>query len=73
MLAACLSPGAISESSSSHLLPSEASKEPKPVTFPLGRSSRGDEAVGDGIASVHKDDRDHLRFSLEGNGRRGRG
>src|SRR6516165_12776652 len=40
MIAARLSPGAISESSSSHFPPSEASKVAKPVTFPLGRSSR---------------------------------
>ena len=39
-MAARLSPGAISESSSSHLPPSEASKRAKPVTFPLARSSR---------------------------------
>jgi hypothetical protein len=36
MIAARLSPGAISESSSSHLPPSEASKLAKPVMFPPG-------------------------------------
>ena len=40
MIAARLSPGAISESNSSHLPPSEASPVAKPVTFPLGRLSR---------------------------------
>ena len=40
MAVARLSPGAISESSSSHLPPRVASKVSKPVTFPLGRSSR---------------------------------
>jgi hypothetical protein len=40
MIAARLSPGAISESSSSHLPPSEGSYKAKPVTFPLGRLSR---------------------------------
>ena len=35
-----MSPGAISESSSSHLPPSEASKLAKPVMFPPGWSSR---------------------------------
>jgi hypothetical protein len=35
-----LSPGATSESSSSHLPPSEASKPAKPVTFPPGWLSR---------------------------------
>jgi len=39
MIAVRLRPGAISESSSSHLPASEASKAAKPVTFPLGRSS----------------------------------
>jgi DNA-binding CsgD family transcriptional regulator len=41
MIAARLSPGAISESSSSHLPPSEASKPPKPVMFPPGWLRRG--------------------------------
>src|SRR6516164_10758201 len=41
MIAARLSPGAISESSSSHLAPSEASKLAKPVMFPPGWLSRG--------------------------------
>src|SRR6266436_1208277 len=41
MIAARLSPGAISESSSSHLPPRGACKKEKPVVFPLGRSSRG--------------------------------
>jgi hypothetical protein len=41
MIAARLRPGAISESSSSHLPPTEGSKPPKPVVFPLGRSTRG--------------------------------
>jgi hypothetical protein len=40
MIAARFSPGAISESNSSHLPPSEASKAAKPVAFPPGRSSR---------------------------------
>jgi hypothetical protein len=39
MIAARLSPGAISESSSSHLPTSEASKTAKPVMFPPGRLS----------------------------------
>src|SRR5262249_19892124 len=40
MIAARLSPGAISESSSSHLPPSVVSKLAKPVTFPPGWLSR---------------------------------
>jgi hypothetical protein len=40
MIAARLSLGAISESSSSHLPPSEASKVAKPVMFPPGWLSR---------------------------------
>jgi hypothetical protein len=51
MMAACLSPGAISESSSSHLPPSEASKKAKPVTFPPGRSSRGTMPLATGSAN----------------------
>jgi hypothetical protein len=41
MIAARFSPGAISESSSSHLPPSEALRAAKPVAFPPGRLSRG--------------------------------
>ena len=41
MIAARLSPGAISESSSSHLPASEGSKRAKPVVFPPGWFSRG--------------------------------
>jgi two-component system, cell cycle response regulator DivK len=41
MMAARLSLGAISESSSIHLPPNEASRLANPVTFPFGRSSRG--------------------------------
>ena len=44
MMAARLSPGAISESSSSHLPPSEASKTAKPVTD-LMRPIRANQAV----------------------------
>src|SRR5215472_3816563 len=41
MITARLSPGAISESNSSHLPPSEASpRSAKPVMFPVGRSGR---------------------------------
>jgi hypothetical protein len=40
MIAARVRPGAISESNSSHLPPSVASKLAKPVMFPLGWSSR---------------------------------
>ena len=61
MIAARFSPGAISESSSSHLPASVASKRAKPVTFPRGRSSR------DGIAHVRKDDRDRPRRPQGGN------
>src|SRR6516164_8116324 len=37
MMAARFTPGAISESSSSHLPPSEGSQKPKPVMFPFIR------------------------------------
>ena len=45
-----------------------ASKLAKPVTFPPGRSSRATMPLATG--SLHKDDRDRLRFRLEGNGPR---
>jgi hypothetical protein len=54
MMVARLSPGAISESSSSHLLPSVASKLAKPVTFPLGRSSRATMPPATGSATFAK-------------------
>ena len=41
MIAARLSPGAISESNSSHLPASAGSEAAKPVTFPPGWLSRG--------------------------------
>ena len=31
----------------------------------------GDDAAGDGVGDVHKDDRDRPRLQLDGNGRRG--
>ena len=54
MMAARLSPGAISESSSSHLPPSEASLLAKPVMFPPGRSSRGTMLLATGSATFAK-------------------
>jgi hypothetical protein len=54
MTAARLRSGAISESSSSHLPPSEASKLAKPVVFPLGRSSRGTMPLATGSAAFKK-------------------
>ena len=53
-MAARLSPGAISESSSSHLPASEASRLAKPVIFPLGRSSRGTRPLATGSAEIVK-------------------
>ena len=54
MMAARLSPGAFSESSSSHLPPSEASKTAKPVMFPPGRSSRGTRPMATGSPALAK-------------------
>ena len=54
MIAARLRPGAISESSSSHLPPSEASRPAKPVAFPPGRSSRGTMPLATGSPPVVK-------------------
>ena len=71
MIPARLSPGAISESSSIHLPYSDASKRPKPVTFPPGWLSPWDDAAGDGLDHVRKDDRDRPCLPLEGCGRQG--
>jgi hypothetical protein len=72
MNAARFRPGAISDSSSSHLPPSEGSKgEAGDVPARLVESR--DETAGDGIAHVHKDDRDRPHLSLDGNGRHGSG
>jgi hypothetical protein len=54
MIAARLSPGAISESSSSHLPPSVASKRPKPVMFPPGWLSRETMPVATGSVPFTK-------------------
>jgi hypothetical protein len=54
MNAARFKPGAISESSSSHLPPSEASLLAKPVAFPLGRSSRATMLLTTGSATFAK-------------------
>src|SRR6516162_8709609 len=70
MIAARFRPGANSESSSSHLPPSEGSEPPKPVMFPLGRSSRATMPLATGSFRARKDDRDRPRLPLEGNGYR---
>ena len=54
MIAARFSPGAISESSSSHLSPNEASKLAKPVVLPLGRSSRATMPLTTGSLAIVK-------------------
>src|SRR5262249_16489818 len=72
MMAARLSPGAISESSSSHLPPSEASLVAKPVMFPPGRLSRGTMPLATGSPTLANTDRDRPRIALDGSGHRGR-
>jgi hypothetical protein len=54
MMPARFRPGAISESSSSHLLPSVASKVAKPVMFPPGWLSRGTMPLATGSAPPAK-------------------
>jgi hypothetical protein len=54
MMAARLSPGAISDSSSSHLPVIEGSKLAKPVMFAPGRSSRGTRPLATGSATAAK-------------------
>jgi hypothetical protein len=69
MIAARLSPGAISLkplTSQRRFQDGEAGGVPAWAVEPP------DEATGDGVAHVHKDDRDRARLSLEGNGRGGR-
>jgi hypothetical protein len=53
MIAARLSPGAISESSSSHLPGSVGSSRAKPVKFPPGWLSRGTAETVELLASAH--------------------
>jgi len=72
MIATRLSPGAISESNSSHLPPSVGSKRAKPVVVPTRAVESRDNAAGDGVAHVRKDDRDRPRFPLDGDGLQGR-
>ena len=71
MIAARLSPGAISESSSSHLPPSVAFQVGEAGDVPARAVEPRDDAAGDGVGHGHKDDRDRLRLPLEGSGRRG--
>ena len=71
MMAARLSPGAISESNSSQLPPIAPSKLAKPVVFPLRTVEAWDDAAGDGIAHAHEDNRDRPRLPLDGSGPRG--
>src|SRR6516164_4487349 len=54
MIAARLSPGAISESSSSHLPPKVGSKMAKPVMFPPGWLSRGTMPLATGSPRLAK-------------------
>ena len=71
MIAARLSPGVISESSSSHLPAIEASKPPKPVMFTPGWLRRGTIPLATGVGHARKDDRDRPRLPLDGSGHRG--
>src|SRR5215813_5778311 len=67
MIATRLSPGAISESSSQRgLVEGEAGDVSTRAIEPL------DDAAGDGVAHVRKDDRYRPRLPLDGNGRHGR-
>src|SRR5215472_1808225 len=54
MMAARLRPGAISDSSSNHLPPSEASWMAKPVMFPPGWLSRGTMPLATGSVTFAK-------------------
>jgi len=54
MIAARLSPGAISESSSSRFPANEISEVAKPVMFPPGRSNRGTMPLATGSFALAK-------------------
>ena len=71
MIAARLRPGAISESSSSHLPPSEASLVGEAGDVPTRAIEPRDDAPYDGVARGRKDDWDRPRLLLDGDGRRG--
>src|SRR6516162_8476089 len=71
MMAARLSPGAISESSSSHLPPSEAFAGGKAGGISTRAVEPRNDAAGDGVGPHCKDDRDRPGLPLDGNGRSG--
>ena len=65
MIAARLTPGAISVSNSSHLPASDASWPMKPVMFPPGTGQARNEAIADRVGDGRKYDRDRPRLPLE--------
>src|SRR5271166_1511066 len=70
MLAARLTPGAISVSNSSHLLPISATSPMNPVSARAGQARN--EPGADRVADDHKYDRDRPRLPLECSGHRSR-
>ena len=70
MMAARLSPGTISESSSSHLPPRAGFQKGEAREVAIWMIEPRDDAAGDGIDGSYKDDRDRVRLPVEGGGRR---
>ena len=71
MTAARLSPGAISESSSSHFASQRGFETGEAGDVPTRAVEPRDDAAGDGVGRARKNDRDRPRLPLDGNGRRG--
>ena len=71
MIAARLSPGAISKSSSKPLSSQRGFQVGETGDVPARAVEPSDDAAGDGIAHARKDYWDRPRLPLEGNGRRG--
>ena len=71
-MVARLSPGAISESNSSHLPPRlGVPKKTEAGEVSTRAVQLRDDAAGDRVEAGHKDDRDRPRFPVEGSSRRG--
>ena len=70
MIAARLSPGAIEQLKP--LASQRGFQGGEAGDLPTGTVEPRDDAAGDGVAHVRKDDRDRPRLPLEGNRRRGR-
>src|SRR6516162_11786192 len=71
MIATRFSPGAISESSSSHFASQRGFETGEAGDVPTRAVEPRDDVLGDGVGHTRKDDRDRPSLPLDGNGRRG--